>query len=354
MEWVMRSGGICGWLGRRACGAIVATALIFAALPAFAQSYSTEVANRYVQTGDWSHLLTYTQQWTRAEPQSPMAWLYFGNTLLHGFKRPAEAIQSLQRATALKPDWAQAWFFLGQAQAMAGQYPVAGPSLERAIELNPTDTNAYTNLVDVYELDLKGHQQAAAAPIFAYLQKRATGGDATAQSMLGNMYHDGRGVPQNDATAMAWYAKSAAQGHAYAQYSLGNGYMLGIGGLPQDQAKATQLFVAAAQKGLADAQEAAAVSYELGRGTSRNRAQAIYWLDQAAKQGDIYSAGFAKILRNPNTPAFHNDNEVENFVESVFQYCWHDRFPERRPDLESPGYHVWQSLAPNWRDSYCN
>jgi TPR repeat protein len=338
-------------LGRVLAGLVVA--LLLGGGSAGAQGYSTAVANKYVQARDWNHLLGYAQGWTRAEPRSATAWFYLGNTLLRGFNRPADAIAPLREAAALKQDWPEAWFFLGQAQAKAGRYAEAAPSLERAIELLPSNTTFYVALADLHDAAVKAHQAAVAAPVLAFLEKRAQAGDAQAQSMLGNIYHDGRGVPQNDTTAMAWYAKSAAQGHAYAEYSLGNGYMLGIGGLPRNQAKATALFVAAAGKGLVDAQEAAAVSYEIGRGVAKNRRQAIHWLDQAAKQGDIYSAGFAKILRNRNTPAFNSEGQIEGFVASVFQYCWRDRFPVRRPDLDGPGYQMWQSFAPNWRDSYC-
>jgi tetratricopeptide (TPR) repeat protein len=200
--------------------------------PADAQNYSTSVADQYVKAGDWNHLLAYTQRWTRAEPQSATAWFYLGNTVLHGLNRPADAIAPLRQATALKPDWAEAWFFRGQAETMAGHYADAGPSLEKAIDLFSDNTNYYLTLVDLYELGIEANQPAAVAPVFAYLERRAGAGDAQAQSMLGNIYHDGRGVPPNDATALAWYSKSAAQGHAYAEYALGNGFMLGIGGRP--------------------------------------------------------------------------------------------------------------------------
>jgi TPR repeat protein len=339
----------------RAGGLLIAAATLslLCASPVLAQEYSTAVADQYVKAGDWNRLLAYTQQWTRAEPQSPMAWFYLGNTILNGLNRPADSIAPLRQTTVLKPDWAEAWFFRGKAEMLAGHYADAGTSLETAIDLFPDNTNYYLTLVDLYERGIKANQPDAAAPVLAYLVKIAQAGNPQAQSMLGNIYHDGRGVPPNDTTAMQWYAKSAAQGHAYAEYALGNGYMLGIGGLPEDQAKATALFVSAAGKGLTDAQEAAAMSYELGRGTARDRRRAIYWLDQAAAQGDIYSGGFAKILRNPNTPTFDSFGAAEGFVASVFAYCWRDRFPVRRPDLDGPGYRVWERMAPNWRDSYC-
>src|SRR5262249_8326438 len=46
-------------------------------------------------------------------------------------------------------------------------------------------------------------------------------GNADAQSRLGFMYQNGRGVPQNDAAAVSLYRKAADQGHAPAQVNLG-------------------------------------------------------------------------------------------------------------------------------------
>ena len=42
-------------------------------------------------------------------------------------------------------------------------------------------------------------------------------GNAAAQYNLGQMYGNGRGVPQDDKTAVKWYTLAAEQGHAYAQ-----------------------------------------------------------------------------------------------------------------------------------------
>ena len=58
-------------------------------------------------------------------------------------------------------------------------------------------------------------------------------GNAIAQRNLGNMYANGRGVPQDYAEAMKWYRKAADQGNAPAQLNLGIMYDLGQG-VPQD------------------------------------------------------------------------------------------------------------------------
>ena len=52
------------------------------------------------------------------------------------------------------------------------------------------------------------------------LRPLADQGNASAQSYLGFMYENGRGVPQDDAIAVSWYRKAADQGHAPALIAL--------------------------------------------------------------------------------------------------------------------------------------
>ena len=61
----------------------------------------------------------------------------------------------------------------------------------------------------------------------------ATQGDARAQAILGVMYDNGRGVPQDDAEAVKWYRLAAEQSDAWAQNNLGVMYEYGQG-LPQN------------------------------------------------------------------------------------------------------------------------
>ena len=69
--------------------------------------------------------------------------------------------------------------------------------------------------------------------------------DAAAQSNLGVMYGNGRGVPQDDAEAVNWYRLAAEQGNAYAQSRLGVMYYNGQG-VPQDDGEAVKWFRKAA------------------------------------------------------------------------------------------------------------
>jgi len=69
-----------------------------------------------------------------------------------------------------------------------------------------------------------------AATLFLDLAAR---GNVIAQSRLGYMYYQGRGVPQNHYVAALWYRCAAGEGYPPAAYSLGLQYDKGQG-VPQD------------------------------------------------------------------------------------------------------------------------
>src|SRR5262245_9634805 len=58
-------------------------------------------------------------------------------------------------------------------------------------------------------------------------------GDASAQVVLGVMYAQGQGVPQNYAEALKWFREAAEHGETTAQVNLGLMYAQGQG-VPQD------------------------------------------------------------------------------------------------------------------------
>lgn len=93
---------------------------------------------------------------------------------------------------------------------------------------------------------------------------RAGQGDADAQYELGIMYAEGRGVPQNDAVAFAWYRQAAEQGVAAAQFNVGLMYSAGRG-VPRDEAEAVTWYQEAAAQGLAEAQVNLGVIFAAGQ-----------------------------------------------------------------------------------------
>jgi TPR repeat protein len=65
----------------------------------------------------------------------------------------------------------------------------------------------------------------------------ANQGSAKAQALLGVMYDDGQGVPQDYAEAIKWYRLAADHGVAVAQVNLGLMYFKGLG-VPQNYVQA--------------------------------------------------------------------------------------------------------------------
>jgi S1-C subfamily serine protease len=84
-------------------------------------------------------------------------------------------------------------------------------------------------------------------------QTLADQGDANAQINLGAMYDNGKGVPEDPATAVKWYSLAALQGNRQAQYYLGLMYASGRG-VALDMSAATEWYFKAAQQGFAKAQ----------------------------------------------------------------------------------------------------
>src|SRR5687768_582561 len=66
-------------------------------------------------------------------------------------------------------------------------------------------------------------------------------GDAVAQSLLGLMYDEGLGLPQDSVQAALWYRRAAEQGDLISQQSLAWKYLHGDG-VPQDYAQAALWF----------------------------------------------------------------------------------------------------------------
>ena len=95
---------------------------------------------------------------------------------------------------------------------------------------------------------------AAQSTEIEQLRLAAEQGYASAQTNLGFMYADGRGVPKDDAKAVKWFRLAAEQGHAQAQYNLGFMYADGRGVL-KDRILAHIWFNIAGANGHAQARE---------------------------------------------------------------------------------------------------
>ena len=115
-------------------------------------------------------------------------------------------------------------------------------------------------------------------------------GDATAQCILGYMFHLGAGVPQDDGEALMMFRLAAEQNHSAAQYNMAWAYVKGRE-VPQNDAEALRWFRLAAKQGHVKAQRNMGFMYSYGRGGTLDEgvdtdAQALAWYHRAAKQGE--------------------------------------------------------------------
>lgn len=91
---------------------------------------------------------------------------------------------------------------------------------------------------------LSGHYSVA----FSQYSKQADAGNATAETVIGNLYFLGLGVKQDKFHAARWYLKAALKGYVPAQINIGQMYWNGQG-LPLRPLKAMGWFYLARKKG---------------------------------------------------------------------------------------------------------
>jgi TPR repeat protein len=103
-----------------------------------------------------------------------------------------------------------------------------------------------------YEVGDAAYDRKDYATALKHLRPLAEQGHARAQYRLGDIYSGGWGVTEDDAEAVRWYRKAAEQGHAKAQFWLG-------------------------------------IMYYQGHGVTRDYKEAVRWCRKAAKQGDAYA-----------------------------------------------------------------
>ena len=127
-------------------------------------------------------------------------------------------------------------------------------------------------------------------------------GNAHAQFNLGLMYQYGKGVSQNDKTAVKWYRLAARQGDAHAQYNLGIMYEKGKG-VPQNYKTAVKWYRLAAKQGNAKSQGNLGVLYAFGKGVLKDYIYAHMWGNLGASNGNENGAKLRDMVAKDMTPS---------------------------------------------------
>ena len=121
----------------------------------------------------------------------------------------------------------------------------AAELFERAAELG--NNEAAVNLAFVYLTTIKNPDATLRSNIVRLFNQAATGGNITAQYMMGMIYYHGYGISQNYERAFRFLQKAASQ-YDEAQYQLALRYM-NAEGTPRNYKKAVDNLVKAANQG---------------------------------------------------------------------------------------------------------
>jgi len=185
-----------------------------------------------------------------------------------------------------------------------------------------------------------------------WFRRAAEQGDATAENSLGALYLQGLGVQQdkneafklfqqsaqggcvegqnsyavllysqrNFTAATEWFRKAADQGHAGAQYALGQMSEKGLG-RPPDLAEATLWYTRSARQGYSQAQLSLGKMYRRGQGVKTDNVEAYKWLKLAQLQGvpgaESEVAACAAVMSKDELSAA--ENQVEQFPKPANQ-----------------------------------
>lgn len=147
-----------------------------------------------------------------------------------------------------------------------------------------------------------------------------------AQTNIGRMYREGKGVPQNNKKAVYWYRKAAEQGDAAAQVWLGALYAKGVEGVPVNHHESFEWYSKAAEQGYAEAQYNLGCSHEWELQEEHNKA--VEWYSKAAVQGHAdaqYSLG--RLYYNGKVLGWYGASAVPQDYKKAFE--WYSKAAEQ-------------------------
>jgi len=179
---------------------------------------------------------------------------------------------------------------IGMLEEASRQWQALGET-EREVQTQHALGRAKYTLGVIYE---GGHgvprneersRKAFAAALEGWYRAAAERGEVDAQTVMGDMFLFGRGVPRSSVQAVVWYERAAQQRGARAANNLACLYLAGLG-TRQDYAEAMKWFRKAAEGGNVAATRNIGTLYRDGLGVPKDAGAATGWFRKAAEQGD--------------------------------------------------------------------
>ncbi|KAF9082384.1 hypothetical protein BGX23_012518 [Mortierella sp. AD031] len=179
---------------------------------------------------------------------------------------------------------------------LPGYYPTG---IERYLAMaNDGNADAMFIIGNMYH-EAKGVSQDYKTAMELYLKAVAATNHTSALNNIAMLYQFGQGVTQDFNKTVEYYLKAVEQGYGVAQYNLGRIYISGEGGVEVDYPRVMELFRASAAQGEMYAQHNIGYMYKHGRGVDRkDYLAALFWFRKAALQG--HAASLSGVLRDYN------------------------------------------------------
>ncbi len=195
---------------------------------------------------------------------------------------------------------------------------------------------------------LQAYKNGDYSDAYTQLKTHAEQGHSDAQYYLGSMYHEGKGVTQDDARAVYWFRAAANQGNARAQFSLGNAYKNGRG-MEQDDWMALNWWKRSALQSYPPAQYNVGIALLFGRGTAVDEQSALDWLNRAANSG--YTPAKRMMSQMTGKSARDDVNAVRNYHSHLASGEWVRERPAKHYTIQMMAGPSRKEIKRFWQSS---
>jgi TPR repeat protein len=165
-----------------------------------------------------------------------------------------------------------------------------------------------------------------------WMRIAANKGLADAQNWVGILYQRSWGVERNEAEAVKWFRLAADQGLIAAQNNLADTYLLGLG-VPQDFSEAFKWYRIAADQNSSYAENVIGIGYEHGLYVAQDDAEAFRWYRRAANR--IYERPGDTWIHSPqyNIGAMYASGRgtAQDYVRALMWFTLAAAFGDTKP-----------------------
>ena len=152
------------------------------------------------------------------------------------------------------------------------------------------------------------------------IEAAAKSGQVDALFRAGIMNYEGVGTSKNLKKAYGYFEEAARRGHLYAATMATTMLMEGKG-VPKDTERAYRISLALAEEGEVYGMALAAGALMASKDPQKHKDEALYWMDQAIKNGDGKVQEIVKPIRQQAITAYATDAAAKNYSPIARKAC---------------------------------